>query len=178
MRNIHILSLFSTRRCSHYYHTTIPQSIDNNMQILHPKACENVGTLWRSAYQLGASVLYTIGGRYKSSSTDTLNVPGRIPLIELNDWNSFVEWASPKAAVWVVIEMGGTPLSEFVHPRNAIYILGSEDHGVPTSVVRSCREVISLECELYGSYNVAVAGSIVMYDRMMKMRKANEKRRG
>ena len=89
-----------------------------------------------------------------------------------------MEWASPKAAVWVVIEMGGTPLSEFVHPRNAIYILGSEDHGVPTSVVRGCREVISLECELYGSYNVAVAGSIVMYDRMMKMRKANEKRRG
>ncbi len=70
--------------------------------------------------------------------------------------------------------MGGTPLSEFVHPRNAIYILGSEDHGVPKSVVRGCREVVSLECELYGSYNVAVAGSIVMYDRMMKMRKANE----
>ncbi|KAL7435429.1 hypothetical protein ACHAXH_005439 [Discostella pseudostelligera] len=142
--------------------------------ILHPKACENVGTLWRSAYQLGASILYTIGGRYKSSSTDTLNVPARIPLIELDDWTSFVEWASPKSAVWVVIEMGGTPLSEFVHPRNAIYILGSEDHGVPKSVVRGCREVVSLECELYGSYNVAVAGSIVMYDRMMKMRKANE----
>ncbi len=30
-------------------------------QIVHPKSCENVGTLWRSAYQLGASVLYTIG---------------------------------------------------------------------------------------------------------------------
>ena len=52
----------------------------------------------------------------------------------------------------------------------AIYILGSEDHGVPKSVLRSCREVISLEAEEYGSYNVAVAGSLVMYDRMMKMR--------
>ena len=116
-------------------------------------------------------MLYTIGGRYKSHSADTLNVPARIPLIELDDWNSFAMWAAPKAAVWVAIEMGGTPLSDFVHPRNAIYILGSEDHGVPRSVIRGCREVVSLDSELYGSYNVAVAGSIVMYDRMTKMRK-------
>lgn len=149
--------------------------------ILHPKTCENVGTLWRSAYQLGASVLYTIGGRYKSSSIDTLNVPARIPLIEVDDWTSFAESSAPKSAVWVVIEMGGTPLAEFEHPRNAIYLLGSEDHGVPKSVVRGCREVVSLESELYGSYNVAVAGSIVMYDRLTKMRKRKseaERRKG
>ncbi len=143
--------------------------------IIAPKTEQNVGTLWRSAYQLGASVLYTIGGRYKSSSTDTLNVPARIPLIELDDWNSFAEWAAPKAAVWVAIEMGGTPLSEFKHPRNAIYILGSEDHGVPKSVLRGCREVVSLESEQYGSYNVAVAGSLVMYDRMMKQKQSQKK---
>eukprot|EP00986_Skeletonema_menzelii_P002397 scaffold648_cov131-Skeletonema_menzelii.AAC.2 len=142
--------------------------------IISPKTEQNVGTLWRSAYQLGASVLYTIGGRYKSSSSDTLNVPARIPLIELDDWNSFAEWAAPKAAVWVAIEMGGTPLSEFKHPRNAIYILGSEDHGVPKSVLRGCRQVVSLESEQYGSYNVAVAGSLVMYDRMMKQKNAQK----
>ena len=139
--------------------------------IIQPKTSSNVGTLLRSAFQLGASVLYTIGGRYKPNSTDTLNVPARIPLIEVNDWNAFVE-SSPRSAVWVVVEMGGTPLSDFQHPRNAIYILGSEDHGVPKNVLRACREVVSLEAEEYASYNVAVAGSIVMYDRMVKMRKS------
>jgi len=72
-------------------------------------------------------------------------------------------------------------LEEFVHPRNAIYVLGSEDHGMPKSVVRDCQEVVSLESVNYGSYNVAVAGSIVMYDRMMKLKRAeaerNEKKR-
>ena len=145
--------------------------------ILSPKTEQNVGTLWRSAYQLGASVLYTIGGRYKTSSSDTLNVPARIPLIELDNWNNFVESAAPKSAVWVAIEMGGTPLSEFKHPRNAIYILGSEDHGVPKSVLRGCREIVSLESETYGSYNVAVAGSLVMYDRMMKMKEATSQKK-
>ena len=143
--------------------------------IIQPKTSSNIGTLLRSAYQLGASLVYTIGGRYKSQSTDTLNVPARIPLIEVNDWNAFVE-NSPRSAVWVVVEMGGTPLSDFKHPRNAIYILGSEDHGVPKNVLRACREVVSLEAEEYASYNVAVAGSIVMYDRMIKMRKVNEKK--
>ena len=66
--------------------------------------------------------------------------------------------------------MGGVPLSQFKHPRNAIYILGSEDHGVPKNVLRACREVVSLEAVEYASYKVAVAGSIVMYDRMVKMR--------
>jgi tRNA(Leu) C34 or U34 (ribose-2'-O)-methylase TrmL len=139
--------------------------------IIQPKISSNIGTLLRSAYQLGASLVYTIGGRYKPNSTDTLNVPARIPLIEVNDWNAFVE-SSPRSAVWVVIEMGGVPLSEFQHPRNAIYILGSEDHGVPKNVLRACREVVSLEAETYSSYNVAVAGSIVLYDRMIKMRRS------
>jgi tRNA(Leu) C34 or U34 (ribose-2'-O)-methylase TrmL len=145
--------------------------------ILQPKTEQNVGTLWRSAFQLGASVLYTIGGRYKTSSSDTLNVPARIPMIELDDWSSFAEWAAPKGAVWVAIEMGGIPLKEFKHPRNAIYILGSEDHGVPKSILRNCREVVSLESEQYGSYNVAVAGSLVMYDRMMKQKQVEQKRK-
>lgn len=115
-------------------------------------------------------MLYTIGGRYKSHSADTLNVPARIPLIELDDWNSFAMWAAPKAAVWVAIEMGGTPLrlrapaQRNLHPRERGPRRAQErDQGV--------LEVVSLDSELYGSYNVAVAGSIVMYDRMTKMRK-------
>ena len=141
--------------------------------MFNPKTCENVGTLWRSAYQLNASILYTIGSRYKVSKTDTFNVPSRIPLIECNDWTTFVEHSAPKGAVWVIIEMGGIPLNEFVYPRNnAIYILGSEDHGIPKSIIRDCQEIVSLEAINYGSYNVAIAGSLVMYDRMIKMKKS------
>lgn len=117
-------------------------------------------------------MLYAIGGRYGAASADTLNAPARLPLIECDDWSSFAEQAAPRGAVWVAVETGGTPLAEYEHPRNAVYILGSEDHGVPTSVLRGCREVVSLESEEYGSYNVAVAGSIVMYDRLVKQRRA------
>ncbi len=47
---------------------------------------------------------------------------------------------------------------------------------MPKSVVRDCQEVVSLESVNYGSYNVAVAGSIVMYDRIMKLKRAEAER--
>jgi len=39
--------------------------------------------------------------------------------------------------------MGGTPLESFMHPERAIYILGAEDHGLPSSVV-SVHKTLSL----------------------------------
>ena len=64
--------------------------------------------------------------------------------------------------------VGGTPLEEFEHPLDAVYILGSEDAGVPRSILRACHEVVSLRSERYASYNVAVAGSLVLHDRLIK----------
>ena len=40
------------------------------------------------------------------------------------------------ARQWVVVEMGGEPLETFKHPDQAIYILGSEDTGLPDSIVQ------------------------------------------
>ena len=74
----------------------------------------------------------------------------------------------------MAIEFGGTPLEDFEHPPNAVYLLGAEDVGLPTAVLRACHETISLSAENYASYNVAVAGSLVMYDRATKSRKAKE----
>lgn len=157
---------------------TLPKSTGYfGIGLVSPKTETNVGTVWRSAYQLGAAYLFTIGQRYKSQSTDTVNTPSRIPLFELEDWTTFAKVA-PRGCPLVAVEMGGTPLEEFDHPKNAIYILGSEDNGVPNSIVRACHHVISLDSERYASYNVAVAGSLVMYDRMTKMnakKKENER---
>jgi len=104
----------------------------------------NVGTLMRSAYQLGAAFIYTVGKRYKIQSSDTVKAHTRIPLFEFEKWESFATFV-PRNATLVAIEMGGIPLKDFQHPTNAVYILGSENAGIPKSVVRSCDEVVSLE---------------------------------
>lgn len=57
------------------------------------KNSDNVGTLWRSSYQMGAQFVFTIGGRYQDQATDTLDTCTRIPLHELPDWSGFATFA-------------------------------------------------------------------------------------
>ena len=49
-----------------------------------------------------------------------------------------------------------------------MYVLGAEDEGLPKSVRRACRHVVALPSIRSASYNVAVAGALVLYDRFMK----------
>lgn len=137
--------------------------------IYHTKTEYNVGTLWRSAYQLGASGIFTIGQRYERQASDTCKTHRQIPLRQYLTWEEFLQ-NRPFGAQLVGVEMGGTPLSEFKHPKQAIYLLGAEDHGLPLEILNQCQAVISLQAVRMLSYNVAVAGSLVMYHRVFLSR--------
>lgn len=133
--------------------------------IYHNKTPANLGTLWRSAFQLGAAGIFTIGKRYNKQGSDTLKTHRHIPLRNYADFDEF-QRARPYDAMLVGIEMGGKPLSQYRgHPERAIYLLGAEDYGLPPSIIEKCQHVISLEAINTESYNVAVAGSLVMYHR-------------
>lgn len=133
----------------------------------------NQGTLWRSAWQLGAAFTFTVGARFEKTSSDTTKTWTSLPAYSYTDWGAFVT-SQPYCATWVAVEMGGTPLEEFVHPDRAVYVLGSEDNGLPTSVLRACAHHVSLPVAEEGrttSFNVAVTGSMILYDRLTKRRK-------
>ena len=49
---------------------------------------------------------------------------------------------SPRTQVGV--EMGGTPLADFIHPPRAVYILGAEDMGIPSAVLKVSRTMCTL----------------------------------
>jgi tRNA (guanosine-2'-O-)-methyltransferase len=58
------------------------------------------------------------------------------------------------------------PLEEFKHPRNCVYLLGAEDHGLTNEALAKSQHIIKFHTPK--SLNVAVAGSIIMYDRSVK----------
>ena len=134
--------------------------------IYNIKTAINIGTLWRSAYQLGASGIFTIGKRYSEQASDTVKAYRHIPMREFLTFDEFCE-ARPKGARLIGIEMGGKPLSSYSHPEQAIYLLGAEDSGLPTDIMKQCDNVIAIETIKTESYNVAVAGSLVMYHRFI-----------
>jgi tRNA G18 (ribose-2'-O)-methylase SpoU len=131
------------------------------------KRRENVGMLWRSAYQLGAAFLFTTGTRYKPQSDDVFKSWLHVPLFRYDTFDQMIESAAYSCLV-VGVEMGGESLPDFVHPERAVYILGAEDGGLPNEIAARCHRVVSIPSVRVASYNVAVAGTLVMYDRMTK----------
>jgi len=127
----------------------------------------NYGTLMRSAYQLGADGVFTIGAKYRRVAADTPNATKHIPCRNYQDVDDFIA-GIPRGCEIVAIEDNGKPLKDFVHPKFAIYLLGNESTGIPGEILARCDSIVSIESIRHYSYNVAVAGSIVMYDRMFK----------
>lgn len=135
--------------------------------VYHPKAEVNIGTLFRSAWIFGAAFLATIGQRYGKQRSDTLKAPLRIPLLHyltFDDFKNHLPWACP--LVGVELAPSSALLNDFTHPERCVYLLGAEDHGLPPVVLGQCHRVV----RMVGRHclNVAVAGSIVMHDRVVK----------
>lgn len=136
--------------------------------IFAPIHNENIGTLWRSAYQLGAAGIFVIGKWRRSQASDTSITRHEIPFRNYPTWNDFLQHR-PIGARLIGIEIEGQPLNSFQHPAQAIYILGSEANGLPGYVQEQCDQLISVEAVRDASYNVSVAGSIVLYHRFLNL---------
>ncbi len=132
--------------------------------IFQPKTEENVGTLYRSAYQLGAAGIFTIGKRYKNQASDTTKTFKHIPLRE---YKSFEEYYSnlPYSCQLVGIEQNGKDLKNFCYPERISFLLGNENYGLPKNIIDKCHHVLSLNSIRMDSFNVSVAGSLVMYHK-------------
>ncbi len=133
----------------------------------HGKVEQNLGTLLRSAYQLGAAGAFTVGGKYYHQGSDTPKSYLHIPVRHYDTFEEMLA-ARPMDTKIIAIEMGGTLLRRFSHPERAIYLLGNEGTGIPLDILKQCDTTVSLEAVRMPSYNVAVAGSLVMYDRFTK----------
>lgn len=132
--------------------------------IQNGKTPENLGVLWRSAQNLGASFIFTIGNRYSKQACDTHNAVKSIPYYHYDTFNDFFN-NIPKGARIVGVELtdDAEPLETFHHPRRCVYLLGAEDHGLTKEAIEKSHFLVKFNSTL--SLNVSVAGSIVLYDR-------------
>ena len=135
--------------------------------IQNGKTPENLGVLWRSAQNMGASFIFTIGNRYAKQACDTHKAVGAMPYFHYDTFNDFFK-NLPKGAMLVGVELDkkATQLESFEHPRRCVYLLGAEDHGLSKTAKEKAHFLVKFKSDL--SLNVSVAGSIVMYDRQAK----------
>ncbi|MFB6296240.1 MAG: TrmH family RNA methyltransferase [Halobacteriales archaeon] len=125
----------------------------------------NVGTLVRTAHAMGGTFVFTVGRRYEGDPS-AVGQDRHIPVLNFASVEALRD-AMPAAANLLAVELasGSRPLHTFVHPERAVYLLGAEDDGLPESVLR---DLPVLEVPSEWCLNVATAGSLVLYDRLVK----------
>jgi tRNA G18 (ribose-2'-O)-methylase SpoU len=128
----------------------------------------NYGTLFRTAQIFNADFIFVIGKRLKKQSSDTCKSWRHIPsysYLDIEDFNSHRPYNCKLAGI--ELDNKAIQLSNYSHPKQCIYLLGAEDHGLSKEAYNICDELIVLPGDM--SLNVSVAGSIVLYDRISKL---------
>ena len=125
----------------------------------------NLGNLMRSAHAFGASFTFTIGATYQAleARADTSKSREHLPHYE---WAGVGDIRLPEGCELVGIELieGAVDLPEFRHPGRAAYVLGPERGSLSPALIARCDHVVKIPTRF--CINVAMAGAIVMYDRI------------
>lgn len=134
--------------------------------ILYPQNDENMGTLWRSALIFEVDFIFMIGKKFIRQSSDVYETYKSVPCFFYRDFEDFYTHLPYNCRlVGVEIHETARQIEEYRHFAHCVYVLGSEHTGLSEQVLAKCHEIIQLP---KGNYNVAMAGTIVLYDRYFK----------
>lgn len=136
--------------------------------LTNPKSATNVGAVMRAAGCFQADQVIYNGERYDRTiklNTDTKRIRSQIPLQNISDFVA----AKPAGAKLVCVDLvpGATPLPEFQHPEQALYVFGPEDGTISQSVIDQADHVVYMPT--IGCLNLAASVNILLYDRSVKL---------
>ncbi len=128
----------------------------------------NVGALLRTAHAFDAAFCFLVGAGFDARAgrlADTADTPAHVPLWH---FDSPGDISLPERCVLVGVELldDADELPSFRHPLNAAYVLGPERSGLSPAVLARCRHVVRIPTRF--ALNLAVAGALVLYDRLLQ----------
>lgn len=134
----------------------------------------NLGNLMRSAHGFGASFTFTVGATYQALEARADTSKGQFHLPHYN-WETLEKIALPQSCRLVGVELieDAVDLPTFRHPLQAAYVLGPEAGSLSQDLVLKCDYVVKIPTRF--CVNVAMAGAIVMYDRLICLAKFSER---
>ncbi len=134
----------------------------------------NLGNLMRSAHGFGAHFTFTVGATYQALEARADTSKGQWHLPHYN-WGGLDDMALPSGCKLVGVELidAAIDLPSFRHPLRAAYVLGPERGSLSPELVARCDYVVKIPTSF--CVNVAMAGAIVMYDRVKSMARFAER---
>ena len=134
----------------------------------------NLGNLMRSAHGFGASFTFTIGATYQALEARADTSKGQLHLPHYN-WASLDDMRLPERCRLVGVELvdEAIDLPSFRHPIQTAYVLGPERGSLSEPLLEHCDYVVKIPTRF--CINVAMAGAIVMYDRISHLARFAER---
>jgi tRNA G18 (ribose-2'-O)-methylase SpoU len=128
----------------------------------------NIGALLRTGHAFGAAFCFTVGSGWDARAArtaDTADTPSHVPLWR---FESLSDLALPRRCALVGIELldDAVDLPSFRHPLSAAYVLGPERAGLSAGLLQRCDHVVRIPTRF--ALNLAVAGALVLYDRLLQ----------
>lgn len=129
----------------------------------------NMGALMRTAHAFGASFTFSVDAAKairQMHNADTSKSSAHVPFYP---WATIDDMALPKGCLLVGIELNedAIDLPSFRHPLNAAYVLGGEARDLSPEMQARCAFIVKIPTRF--CINVALAGALVMYDRVLTM---------
>jgi tRNA G18 (ribose-2'-O)-methylase SpoU len=127
----------------------------------------NLGNLIRSAHAFGASFVFLLDPHDTiSAPSDTSQAEKQLPLYR---FGAVEELVLPKGCALIGVELLdlAIELPSFRHPLNAAYVFGPERSSLSPALVARCDHLVRIPTRF--CINLAAAGAIVMYDRMLSL---------
>ena len=130
----------------------------------------NAGNLFRSAHAFGASFVFTIAALQspRDAASDTSDSTAQVPYFDFDSVET-VRLPEGCSLVGVEFRQDAVDLPSFRHPRCAAYVLGQERGELTPRLMECVDHVVKIPTRF--SLNLAAAGAIIMYDRMISLRR-------
>lgn len=138
-----------------------------SLALINPKSPTNVGAVMRAAGCYDVDAVFYTGERYDRAvklNTDTKAINQKIPLKGVASLLENI--ASDTRIVCVELVEGATPLPEYQHPDNVMYIFGPEDGSISQAVIDQADAVVYVPT--IGCMNLAATVNVLLYDRLAK----------
>ncbi len=127
----------------------------------------NVGNLVRTAHAFGASFVCLIDPHVSMRDIGLSDTSAASRSMPLYTFERIEDLILPRGCRLVGVEYlrDAIALPSFHHPRQALYLLGPELADLPGDVIERCHHVVRIPMRF--CVNVATAGAIVLYDRVV-----------
>ena len=135
--------------------------------LTNPKSSSNVGGAMRAAGCYDAQKVVYSGDRFNRAvrlAADTQKVHEIVPLVHYEELLDALEPGMKLVCVDLI--EGATPLPNFEHPDNAMYLFGPEDGTIKQKIINQADAVVYVPT--IGCMNLAASVNVVMYDKLAK----------